>query len=151
MDRRHNGFNIFELMTSLALLSLLGSVAIPAYTDYAERVQLNRAIGDISRISVEIGRWRTDNLDALPARLADMGISAGRDPWGNRYVYSPARVDRTTNTHPAEGQRPVNSDFDLYSYGPDGQTDKHRSGQFGADDIVRVNDGAFIGMAREIQ
>jgi len=42
---------------------------------------------------------------------------------------------------------PINSDFDLYSMGPDGQSVKPLTGGVSRDDIVRANDGAFVGKA----
>jgi general secretion pathway protein G len=41
---------------------------------------------------------------------------------------------------------PLNSTFDLYSTGPDGSTVPPLSGP-GSDDIIRANDGGYIGLA----
>ncbi|HQU13791.1 MAG TPA: prepilin-type cleavage/methylation domain-containing protein, partial [Thermodesulfobacteriota bacterium] len=73
-------------------------------------------------------------------------------PWGNPYQYLPiyghlgdqGYMNRTRKDH---NLHPINSDFDLYSMGPDGQSVKPLTGGQSRDDIIRANDGAFIGKA----
>ena len=71
------------------------------------------------------------------------------DPWGNAYQYyliegasiGPARKDHAVN--------PINSDFDLYSKGADGQTQKQVTNSQSLDDIIRATDGRFLGLASD--
>jgi general secretion pathway protein G len=42
---------------------------------------------------------------------------------------------------------PINTDFDLYSKGRDGATQPPLTAASSRDDIVRANDGQFIGLA----
>lgn len=44
---------------------------------------------------------------------------------------------------------PLNSDFDLYSLGPDGKTCSRISIGAGLDDVIRANDGLYYGLASE--
>jgi general secretion pathway protein G len=44
---------------------------------------------------------------------------------------------------------PINTDFDLYSVGPDGNTQPPLTAPVSRDDIVRANDGRFIGKAED--
>ena len=44
---------------------------------------------------------------------------------------------------------PINSSYDLYSMGKDGKTTAALTASASADDIIRANDGAFIGRASE--
>ena len=44
---------------------------------------------------------------------------------------------------------PLNSDFDLYTVGPDGITHASLGNSASRDDIVRARDGGFIGTAEE--
>lgn len=44
---------------------------------------------------------------------------------------------------------PINSDFDLYSMGKDRETVAPLTAKKSHDDIVRANDGAFVGLASE--
>lgn len=44
---------------------------------------------------------------------------------------------------------PINSDFDLFSAGPDGKTAGPLTAKASRDDIVRGSDGAFVGLGRD--
>jgi hypothetical protein len=44
---------------------------------------------------------------------------------------------------------PINTDFDLYSMGPDGRNSPPLTAKHSRDDIVRANNGAFIGVASD--
>lgn len=43
---------------------------------------------------------------------------------------------------------PINSDYDLYSQGKDGRSVEALTANLSQDDVIRANDGAFIGLAR---
>jgi general secretion pathway protein G len=42
---------------------------------------------------------------------------------------------------------PLNSDYDLYSTGQDGDSQSPLKAKVSRDDIIRANDGAYIGLA----
>jgi len=42
---------------------------------------------------------------------------------------------------------PLNTDYDLFSLGPDGRTTTAISGNNALDDVIRANDGGFFGAA----
>ncbi len=44
---------------------------------------------------------------------------------------------------------PLNSDFDLYSKGPDRKSVPPLTAEASRDDIIRANDGGYIGLASE--
>jgi len=44
---------------------------------------------------------------------------------------------------------PLNTDYDLYSMGPDGQTAKPLTSSKSQDDIVRANNGGFVGLGKD--
>jgi general secretion pathway protein G len=44
---------------------------------------------------------------------------------------------------------PINSDFDLYSVGRDGQSAPALTAKVSQDDIVRANNGGFVGLASD--
>ena len=44
---------------------------------------------------------------------------------------------------------PINSDFDLYSVGPDGETHATLNNPVSRDDIIRAADGGFYGLAEK--
>ena len=89
----------------------------------------------------------------LPDSLADISMDLIRDPWGRPYRY--LRIDGGT-TSGIKGKRrrdknanPVNSDYDLYSMGQDGKTTPQFTAKDARDDIVRANDGRYIGLAED--
>jgi len=57
---------------------------------------------------------------------------------------SPSGPQRSYN-----GQSPVNPDYDLFSMGPDRKTALPLEGSPGEDDIIRLDDGCFVGMAKD--
>lgn len=150
MQRIQRGFNILELMATLALMGVLSAVAIPAFNGYAERARVNRAIGEISRVSIELYRWRLNVGDGtFPATLTAAGIGIGDDPWGNAYVYTRVQGAAQADLRKDKNLNPVNTDFDLYSIGRDGSSARPFNAGPARDDVVRANDGAFIGLAED--
>jgi len=93
-----------------------------------------------------------EDLNALPDDPATINFGnllPLTDPWGNPYRYlrlynRPANQNNARKDH---NLHPINSDFDLYSMGPDGQSNKPLQSQKSRDDIIRANDGAFVGKA----
>ena len=87
----------------------------------------------------------------LPATGSGTSVARYRDPWGNPYVYF--LFPPSKGKGPPAGARrdkflvPVNSEYDLYSFGPDGQTSIPFTAAKGRDDIVRASDGGYIGPA----
>ena len=45
--------------------------------------------------------------------------------------------------------RPINRDFDLYSMGRDGTTASNLADQESLDDVIRANEGTYVGSAEE--
>ena len=72
------------------------------------------------------------------------------DPWGNPYIFfGPGRINTAPGGSPAI--TPANeTNFGnaiVYSMGPDGDTQTQLNGAKARDDIVRANNGAYIGIA----
>jgi len=44
---------------------------------------------------------------------------------------------------------PLNSDYDLFTIGPDGMSAISLDSQFSLDDVIRANNGAYFGVASE--
>lgn len=143
------GFTFIELMISLAIVGVLASVATPMYQDYRERVRVNTAITDIAAMSAAIRVFSTD-AQRFPVSLAEIRMGGKLDPWGRPYRY----LDLTTvKGHGASRKdkrlNPLNSDFDLYSVGKDGDTSTSLNPKVSRDDVIRARDGRFIGLARD--
>jgi general secretion pathway protein G len=134
-----------DLIALVAGALLLGSFAIPAFNGYVERSRVARAVSDIGTLSLQLYRWERDT-STLPATLAEAGLT-GDDPWGRPYVYRRAADARQTELRKDDALVPLNTDFDLYSWGPDGESALALPAASSRDDVVRASDGAYIGLA----
>ena len=102
-------------------------------------------------MSIEIERFRLKNNDRLPNFLAELPIDIPQDPWGVPYQYlnivlaGPGVGGLRKDSH----MNPLNSDYDLYSSGDDKESRDPLSNALSRDDIVRANNGAFIGLGED--
>jgi general secretion pathway protein G len=103
-----------------------------------------RATGDIRAIQADVVSYLASG-NALPASLGDIDRAGMRDPWGRPYVYVNLALGGTPRTD-AFGVD-LNTEFDVYSLGPDGATATSITAGVSHDDVVRGNDGGFIGRA----
>ncbi len=145
-----SGFTVIELLIAIGILGVLASLATAKCSDYRERVRVNQAVTDIAALSVTISQYALENNHTLPDSLADVRAGGKLDPWGRPYQYfnltnskgnGKARKDKKLN--------PLNSDFDLYSMGKDGQTQTSLMVKVSRDDVIRARDGRFIGLAQD--
>lgn len=133
------GMTIIELLAVMAIIGALAGIAIPKYHAIADEAKTARAIGDLQAIQTTL-----DTRDTLPNTLAGIG-QALVDPWGNPYVYVKFSVGGAPRVD-AFGI-PVNTVYDLYSYGKDAASAGPLNAGVSLDDVVRANDGGFIGAA----
>jgi general secretion pathway protein G len=143
------GFTLFEIVVVLAIGGLLFALAVPALQSYIDRTRIGQAITDIGRISASIKQY-SRTKGAFPDTLADVSLDTLADPWGRPYQYlnlvtlkgnGKARKDKKLN--------PLNSDYDLYSVGADGDSAAQLTNKVSRDDVVRARDGSFIGLASD--
>ncbi len=147
-DVQH-GFTVLELMLTVMIITILASMITTSYGTYRARVQNAQAVTDITALEAAIGSYAMDN-HALPASLDDLGpgYAAMRDPWGSLYQYANHGADSDTGKFRKDKNIvPINSDFDLYSVGPDRDSRPPLTAPASRDDIVRANNGRFVGPA----
>jgi general secretion pathway protein G len=137
-------------MIVIAIMGVLSALATVKYLAHIERVRVARAILDVKALQTEIDTTMFEG-GPPPAALADLNLDRN-DPWGFPYAYLPLRdaQGRKINQGAARKDRflvPLNDDYDLYSVGRNGRTAVALSSPRSADDVVRANDGAFIGLA----
>ena len=146
------GFTLIELIIVIAIIGTLAGIATPVMITYTERARVERAKIEIRNIEREIMAFNVEN-DSFPVSLAEIGLEGMLDPYGNPYQYEPATyIDKNGNVKKSNKARkdhnlvPVNTDFDLYSMGKDGESVAPFTAKKSRDDIVRANDGQFVGL-----
>lgn len=142
---------MLELLVVLIVATMLATLAIPSYERYATRARVSAAIGDIARLSLAVEGFRLNNNDRIPLTLAEMGEPIPLDPWGRPYEFLniPAAGGGVGTLRKDGKLNPLNTDFDLYSVGKDGRSASPLSARHSRDDIVRANNGAFIGLGED--
>jgi len=113
-------FTLMEMVVVIAIIAMLATVVTPLYFRHVKKARTSTAQTQIKMIEQAIFDFRLDN-GKLPTSLDDLMSNRGgykkwegpylkqaipKDPWGNEYVYT------------CPGQH---GDFDLISYGSDGQ------------------------------
>lgn len=149
--RGQSGFTLIELLLAIGIGATLVLIAYPAYTDYMDKAHDAQAKADISSIQNAIARYITINPQ-YPASLADVGMDTLRDPWGNPYQYlniANAGPGVTGAVRKDKNLVPLNTDYDLYSMGKDGASVSPLTASVSQDDIVRANNGAYVGLASQ--
>jgi general secretion pathway protein G len=146
------GFTLVELMAVVGIIAALAALAIPIYSDFLEKARRAVAISDIRLIAGAIEQ-HFDSDTGYPRSLADLGSGVpAADPWGNPYVYLPINILPAPNRGELRKDKnlvPLNSDYDLYSMGRDGRSQKPLTAAASRDDIVRAGNGSFIGIAKD--
>lgn len=143
-----SGFTLIELMIVAAILGALAALAIPNLQRAVERARIVAAIGDLNAIGQAATEYFLDN-NVYPASLADIGYAGITDPWGSPYQYLRVQGASVGQLRKDRFLVPVNSDFDLYSMGPDRASRPPFTAAASRDDIVRANDGGFLGLAED--
>ena len=145
-DIGQKGFTLIELMIVVAIIGTLASIAIPNYTSYIERAKITKIIAEFKVIETAAYAFKADN-NRFPDTLAEAGIGNPVDQWGNPYVYYPMdNVPKGVKIRKDKSLHPVNTDFELYSIGADGKSVAPFTAKASQDDIVRANNGAYIGL-----
>jgi general secretion pathway protein G len=148
---KHAGFNLLELLIALSLIGVLAAVAYPSYMQHVDKGRNAIAAADIASIEQGIERWYVA-FNRYPADLAEIGLGGMLDPWDNPYQYLRIHGAGLLGKGALRKDKslvPVNSDFDLYSMGKDGASAAPFTAKASLDDIVRANNGGYIGLAAD--
>jgi general secretion pathway protein G len=143
------GFTLLELLLVVALIATLAAMGLPTYFHALEKARVTRAIGDIKNISITIN-IRLLQSGTYPASLSEVDSDQLLDPWGHPYEYlNLADAKNHGKSRKDKNLVPLNADFDLYSMGRDGSSVSALTAKASQDDIVRANNGGFIGLAAD--
>jgi general secretion pathway protein G len=141
--RFQHGFTLAESLIAMALLAFGADAIVGGISGQLERTRIERAKQEIGQIESAIEGYRSRHHE-LPGSLTDLGSAAPLDPWGHLYEYVNFDASGTVGQRNYDGL-PVNSEYDLYSRGPDGRTDADLWSETARDDVVRARDGSFVG------
>lgn len=146
------GFTLIEMLMVVAIIATLVAISIPMYRSYLEKVKIQVLIQNLQTIEKTILAFEDAN-GRLPDTLEEAGLTL-LDPWGNPFQYISIRnkplsgKDKVT-PRKDKSLHPLNSDFDLWSMGPDGKTALPLTAKASHDDIIRAGDGSFFGTAED--
>lgn len=145
------GFTLAELLLAVAIIGVLAAIAYPSYVQYVDKARNAIAVSDIAMISQVIARFEALN-NRLPDNLAEVHMDGFLDPWGHSYQYlriAGAGLKGKGGLRKDKSLVPINSDYDLYSKGKDGDSVAPLTAKSSRDDIVRANNGSYIGLAAD--
>ncbi len=159
---RHIGVTLIEMLIVIAIIGTILAIALPMIQEALHQARVARAIGDIGAIQTDIAAYEAGGK-GLPESLATIGRESLVDPWGSPYQYLNFELatmggggakGRGKGAFPAGARMdrflgPINSTFDLYSMGKDGTSVPPLTATNSKDDIIRANDGGFIGLAEK--
>ncbi len=71
--QRQSGFTLIELMIVVAIVGILASVAVPAYSDYTVRAKVTEAVSAVAPVKASIADYYYSN-GSLPGSSDDAGL-----------------------------------------------------------------------------
>lgn len=132
----------------LGLVAVLLLIALPSYSSYRETVRQRTAASEITQLAAAIKlRWQDER--AYPDSLAEAKLGTPLDPWGRPYAYYNVESNGRGGARKDRAMNPINTDFDLYSLGPDGVSKPQVSQRDSLDDVIRAGNGSFVGLAAD--
>jgi general secretion pathway protein G len=156
-DRGHpapTAFTLIEISIVVLIIATLSTITVPVYVRVMQEAKEDATQDEMHQIQTAITQFLATK-GYLPESLADVGMENVLDPWGRPYEY--LRIATPPGSKPSgSGQFrkdhflvPINSDYDLYSKGPDGKSTAALTAKTSRDDIIRANDGGYFGPASE--
>ena len=141
------GYTLLELMIAIAVLAILATLGGSMYRSGVGYSRVVKGIAEIRNISADIDNY-FDRYNEYPLNLDDIGREGKLDPWYSPYVYLNYDTVKGKNGMRKDKKlKPLNTDYDLFSSGPDRRWKAPLSAKTSRDDIVRANDGEFVGIA----
>jgi general secretion pathway protein G len=145
--RPAGGFTLLEMMAAVSVAAILFAVGSATYRSSVENARVAAASADIMIIATAISRY-TSEYNIPPPDLATIGLDNRLDPWGHSYVYlSFTGLNGKGKMRKDKNLVPINSKYDLYSTGADGDSLPPLTAKPSRDDVILANDGNYIGLA----
>jgi prepilin-type N-terminal cleavage/methylation domain-containing protein len=148
------GFTLIELLIVMAIISVLATIAYYKYSAFIDQTKDTKAIADLKQIAQLIDDFKEVN-GRYPENLDELGRGTFKDPWGNPYQYVNISEDDKKGKDKQKArrdrnQKPINTYFDLWSNGADGDFQQQVNGAKSRDDIIYAWDGSFVGLGKDL-
>jgi general secretion pathway protein G len=134
-------------MIAVLLIGIFLALALPYYGDHLKTVKILQATTDITGNEAVVETYRVLHNNALPDSWSDIPAARSIDPWGRPYVYYNIEANGKGHARKDHALNPLNTDYDMYSLGPDGVTKPQITQNDSVDDILRASDGGYVGIA----
>ena len=144
--QKNKAFTVIEFAVVLLIVALFYFTLAPAVIGMVDKVNSKTTADEITDIQDLIDDFFEEN-GFFPDSLDEIFDPVPLDPWGNPYQY----INHDTGNGNGQLRKdknlvPINSDYDLYSMGPDGKSASPLTAKISHDDIVRGRNGAFVGL-----
>ncbi len=147
VPNRVRGWTLIEVLTGVAVIAILSTIGLTMYRSGVHSSRVAKAIAEIKVIQLDIDNYH-ELYDDYPLSLDDVGHGGRLDPWDNPYEFlNYDTAEKKKGMRKDKNLKPLNSDYDLFSTGPDGKWKESLSSKVSRDDIVRGRDGEFVGIA----
>jgi len=144
-------FTTIEMLIGMTIMIFFFSTTISMGLKIADGIRSKTVIDDLIAIQSDIESYRITNN--YPDTLDDIYPTPQLDPWGTPYQY--LRISgggpNVTGMQRKYQSLKVNTDYDLYSMGPDGETASPLTAAISRDDILRGRNSRFIGYVTDFQ
>ena len=146
--QKSKAFTVIEIAIGLMIVSLLYMTISPAIISSMNNAKVTNSSSEIEEMQVTIDDFYKKN-GRFPDTLDEVFTEVPIDAWGNPYQYTNI-MNATGGSGSFRKDKnlvPINSDYDLYSMGPDGKSASPLTAAISHDDIVRGRNGLFLGLA----
>jgi general secretion pathway protein G len=143
------GFTLIELLIVMAIIAVLSTISFYQYSSFIERAKVTKAIADIKQIAQLVEDFN-ELHGRYPNELSELNKGEFKDPWERPYEYVLIGNDTKDRWRSDRSEKPINTYFDLWSCGADGESQKQVRASKSRDDILRAWDGAFVGLGKEL-
>jgi general secretion pathway protein G len=121
---RAAGFTLLELLVVMVIIGLLAGFVAPRYFSQVGKSQVKAAKAQVDALDKAVEQFRLD-MNRLPTTeegLAALNVAPPNEPnWGGPYLKKDVPKDPWGHPYVYLAPGTHNNDFDLVSYGKDGQ------------------------------